>query len=100
MAWVRTATSLMSFGFTLYKFFDELHKTAGRSQQLLTPRIVGMLMIFFGMISLLLAQIQHTAAIRRLKRDYPRIQVSLSSVLSTVMLLFGLGLFLAALFRQ
>ena len=27
MAWIRTATSLITFGFTLYKFFEYLHET-------------------------------------------------------------------------
>ena len=37
MAWVRTGTSLITFGFTIYKFFEEFHKaeqvarTGGRS---------------------------------------------------------------------
>ena len=30
MAWVRTGTSLITFGFTIYKFFEEFQK-AGKS---------------------------------------------------------------------
>ena len=26
MAWVRTGTSLITFGFTIYKFFEEFHR--------------------------------------------------------------------------
>jgi putative membrane protein len=100
MAWVRTATSMISFGFTIYKFFQEMGKDPNAPHRLLTPRIVGMLMIAFGFLSLLLAQIQHQIALRRLKQDYPKVQRSLSSVLSVVILVFGLALFLGALFRQ
>ena len=97
MAWVRTATSMISFGFTIYKFFQELK---GEDQRILTPRIVGMTMILFGLLSLLLAQLQHNMAIRKLRHDYPAVQRSISSILSFLILVFGLALFLGALFRQ
>jgi putative membrane protein len=100
MAWVRTAISLISFGFTLYKFFEEWRKTQPVAQSLFTPRIVGMIMILFGLLGLFLAEIQHYGAIKKLKRDYPKIQRSLSSVLAILILIFGLALFLAALFRE
>jgi putative membrane protein len=99
MSWVRTAISLISFGFTIYKFFEEVYKGEVHTR-LLSPRKVGMIMMLFGFIGLLFAQIQHNIAYKRLRAEYPQIQQSLSSVLSVLILLFGLILFLAALFRQ
>ncbi len=98
MAWIRTAISLISFGFTMYKFFEELSKSGERG--ILTPRLVGMVMIAFGFIALLFAKIQHNIALKKLKKEFPDVQRSLSSVLSTLILVFGLILFLGALFRQ
>ena len=100
MAWVRTAVSLISFGFTMYKFFEEWRRNQPPVQSVFTPRIVGMLMILFGLVGLLFAEIQHTLAIRKIKKDYPNAQRSLSSVLAILILLFGLALFVAVLFRQ
>lgn len=100
MAWVRTAISMISFGFTIYKFFQEWRKTEQPVQTIFTPRIVGMIMILFGLIALLFATVQHYTAIKKLKRDYANVQRSLSSVLAILILMFGLALFLAALFRQ
>lgn len=100
MAWVRTAVSLISFGFTLYKFFQEWRKTEETVQSVFTPRIAGMILILFGLIGLLFAEIQHVQAINKIKRDYPQAQRSLSSVLAILILIFGLALFLAALFKQ
>ncbi len=100
MSWVRTATSMISFGFTIYKFFEEFQKDNTQSNRLLSPRILGMIMIAFGFLGLLLAQIQHHIAYKKLKQDYPEIQRSLSSILSILMLVIGLILFLGALFRQ
>lgn len=100
MAWIRTATSLISFGFTIYKFFQEMNKAEDQPQRLLTPRLVGMIMIGFGFLGLLFAEIQHIAAIKRLKKVQPDMPKSLSSILAILILIFGLILFLAALFRQ
>jgi putative membrane protein len=100
MAWIRTAMSLISFGFTIYKFFQEWRKTEPPVQSIFTPRIVGMIMILFGLIGLLFASVQHYTAIKKLKKGYPNVQRSLSSVLAILILIFGLTLFLAALFRQ
>jgi len=100
MAWIRTAISLISFGFTIYKFFQEWRRTEQPVQTILTPRIVGMIMILFGLLGLLFASVQHYTAIKKLKKEYPNIQRSLSSVLAILILMFGLALFLATLFRQ
>jgi putative membrane protein len=100
MAWIRTAVSMISFGFTIYKFFQEMSKTPEGQHQLFTPRIVGMIMILFGLLSLLLAQVQHQVAVKKLKQYYPATQRSVSSVLSVLVLIFGLALFLGALLRQ
>jgi len=100
MAWIRTAISLISFGFTIYKFFQEWRKSEQPVQSVFTPRIVGMMMILFGLIGLLFAEIQHVSAIKKLRRDYPKVERSLSSLLAVLILMFGLALFLAVLFRQ
>jgi putative membrane protein len=75
MAWIRTTISLISFGFTIYKFFQEWRKTEEPVQSIFTPRIVGMIMILFGFIGLLFASVQHYTAIKKLKRDYPNVHV-------------------------
>jgi inner membrane protein YidH len=99
MAWVRTALSMISFGFTIYKIFEEASKKSA-GNQLFSPRVVGMVMISFGLLALVLAQAQHTAAMRKLKKSYPGAARSISSVISILVLLFGMTLFLGALFRQ
>ena len=100
MAWLRTAMSMISFGFTIYKFFQGASNTAKGADRWLTPRLVGMIMISFGLLSLLLALIQNQTAVKKLKQYYPDMPRSLSSLLAVLVLLFGLLLFLGALFRQ
>jgi len=100
MAWIRTAVSLMSFGFAIYKFFEEWNRNPNTNKTLLTPRAVGMIMIGFGLIALLFAQIQHRRAMKKLKKFYPATPTSVSGVLSILILMFGLMLFVGALLRQ
>jgi putative membrane protein len=100
MSWIRTAVSLISFGFTIYKFFDDFQKTNTDGHRIFTPRGVGICMILFGFLGLLFAQIQHQQAIKQLRKEYPDIKKSLSSVLGILVLVFGLVLLLAAVFRQ
>lgn len=100
MAWVRTSISMISFGFTIYKIFQEFSKTPEGQHQLFTPRVVGMTMIVFGLLALTLAQVQHTMAVRKLRKVYPGSKLSVSSVISILILMFGMLLFFGALLRQ
>jgi len=72
MAWVRTAASLISFGFTIYKFFEGMHQ-AGQikgATHLLGSRNFGFLMISIGLVALIMASIQHRQDTRELKMQY------------------------------
>src|SRR5262245_26015358 len=59
LAWIRTAVSMISFGFTIYKFFQELQRAEPTVNRLLTPRGVGLVMISLGVGSLLVATLEH-----------------------------------------
>ena len=57
MAWVRTSTSLISFGFTIYKFFQYLQRETDRplpASALLGPAQFALMMIGIGLTALLL----------------------------------------------
>jgi len=97
MAWVRTAVSMISFGFTIYKFF---HETEGISHKLLTPRLVGMAMITIGMLCLIWGLLDHRSMLSKLRKSYPSVGPSRTAWLAVIILIFGIGLFLGAFFRQ
>jgi putative membrane protein len=101
MAWIRTAISLISFGFTIYKFFEETLKTTPTAaERIMTPRIAGMILIAFGLLSLIWGLAEYNAGFKKLKHSYPATEKSKTSLLSVLILLLGLVLFLAAMFRQ
>lgn len=70
MAWVRTSTSLISFGFSIYKFFQYLHEGSQRPEQVFGPREFALAMILAGIAVLVLAVIEHRFSMRRLRADY------------------------------
>ncbi|MCE9545222.1 MAG: DUF202 domain-containing protein [Planctomycetia bacterium] len=92
MAWTRTSTSLITFGFTLYKFFEYLHERGevARGPQLFGARTFGMVMIGVGVVTLVLATIQHRLQLRRLYATAGKPPFSLSFVLAS--LIAGLGI--------
>src|SRR6516162_10266737 len=69
LAWVRTAVALISFGFTVYKFFQFLHQTepVPPPQHLLGSRGFAMAMIGIGLIALLLATLEHRRHIKTMR---------------------------------
>jgi putative membrane protein len=100
MAWVRTATSMISFGFTIYKFFEfeESKHTAAKSG-LLTPRDFAVMMVSIGLLSLLGATIGHRKAVRGMRAQLQG-RRSLAELVAFLIALFGLLILLAAVFRQ
>jgi putative membrane protein len=71
LAWVRTSTALITFGFSIREFFRILTKQVPESQSLIGPHEIGLVMIIIGLLTLLLATLEHRSAIKALKAQYP-----------------------------
>ena len=102
MAWVRTAVSLISFGFTIYKFFQYMQDKGERprADRLLGPREFGMLLIIMGLATLLMATIQNHRTLKVLGAQAAGSHYSLAGVLATMISFLGILSLLAAIFRQ
>jgi putative membrane protein len=101
MAWIRTATSLITFGFALYKFFFYLREAEGTKlpAQMLGPRGYGLVMIGIGIFTLTAATIRHRLAIKTL-RERQSIPISLATIVAGLIAILGLLAFAAAIFRE
>jgi putative membrane protein len=67
MAWVRTAISLISFGFTIHKFFEFERDAQVRAEEgVLGPRTFALLMIGIGLTALILATVDHRRSLQTL----------------------------------
>ena len=99
MAWLRTALSLISFGFTISKFFEFLHEKQGEAVPLLGARTVGIVMIAMGLVSLIMGTYHHWQALKRLRAQCPDLPRSPSWVTAMLLLILGLAAMAGALIR-
>jgi putative membrane protein len=100
MAWIRTSLSLISFGFTIYKFLQELAKGEKLPIQDNGPRNFGLALISLGTVALIVASIQHVSLMKELRRHAnspPKTSLALMVALA-ISVLGGLA-FLSILIR-
>jgi putative membrane protein len=102
MAWVRTAVSLISFGFTIYKFFQYMreHQPGEYVRRLFGPREFALIMIAIGVLSLALATLQNWQVRKRLKERYHEVSYSLATVIAVLVSLLGILALLAIIFQK
>jgi putative membrane protein len=99
MAWVRTAVSLIGFGFSIPKFFaflPESQSLAGAPG--LSPRVLGVLLIALGTLGLAGGIVEHLQLLRRIAPDgrAPR-ELPVALIAESAMTLVGLLAFLNVL---
>jgi putative membrane protein len=93
MAWVRTATSMISFGFTIAKLVPERP-----AEGLLDTRTFASVMIGVALVALMFASIQHHHEIKQLRAKYPdNVPVSNSMMVAALVAIFGLFAFVAVM---
>ena len=100
MAWVRTSTSMISFGFTIYKFFQYL--AASENTHIHTyfgPRPFALTMIGIGVLGLVFALIDHVRSLKDLEKEHGATYRSLTGKLAGILCMMGLGLMAVVLFR-
>ncbi len=99
MAWIRTATSLITFGFSIYKFF-QIEEGGNQDQHLIGSREFGILMISIGLISLLLATLQHHQSLKVLRAQSPDLPRSLAAAVAVMIAILGILAMVMAILRQ
>jgi len=109
MSWIRTATALIGFGFTIVQFFERFNKMEGVSpaHHLQAPRYLGLMLIGTGILGSIIALWEYRKLLHYLWRaeyapiagveDAPAHTLILGVVV--VVLLIGLFAFFAVLLR-
>lgn len=101
MAWVRTSASLISFGFTIYKFFQYLRdQNQAVRDRLFGPREFAMSLVIIGLAALVIATIQHRMEISLLRRQFAHVPYSLATLVAGLVGLLGVIVFAALILRQ
>jgi putative membrane protein len=100
MSWVRTALGMISFGFTIAKFFELVREKQGAHSTLLDPPTVGILMIVIGLLALALSGLQHARGVKALREQCPSLpKLSVASTTATAIWLLGVLALLGAILR-
>src|SRR4051812_42359451 len=99
MAWIRTSMSLIGFGFTIFKFFEYLATSERRREPILSPWIVGMVMIVVGLTSLLLAWIQNRQQMEALEAEAGPMPYSVAGLMAGIIAFLGCLALVAVAFR-
>ena len=94
MAWLRTALSMITFGFTIYKFLQVLLEEStvpiARPQ---APRNLALMLIGSGTGALVIACVQHWTYISKLRPDQPYTPWDLTFTVACLIVLLGLLMF-------
>jgi putative membrane protein len=89
MAWVRTALTMIIFGFTIYRFLDGLHEAGAiHLQRPEGPRRIGLFLVVLGTGSLLAGIVEYVQVISRVPG--PRSRLGASFYLACVVLVLSI----------
>ena len=69
LAWVRTGTSLITFGFGVYKFF-QIERKPGAEDHWIGSQGFGLILVAIGLAALALATVEYRQNMRSLQTDY------------------------------
>ncbi len=101
MAWIRTALSMISFGFTIYKFLQVIDEQS--TVPVLrpnAPRNVGLVLTGLGTFVVVIACIQHWSYVKNLRTDQPYKPWDLSFIVACLIAILGALLFGSILVRS
>jgi inner membrane protein YidH len=101
MAWVRTALSMLTFGFTIYKFLQYIREESRvplpRPQ---APRNLALALVGVGTFALIMASIQHWKYVRKLSAVQPEKPWDLAFLVACLLALLGLLMFGGIIFNS
>ena len=100
MSWIRTATSLITFGFSIYKFFQIEAPSEKQRNYLIGPREFAIALVCIGLLSLVLATLENRQNIRTLGAQYASKQRSLSVLVAALISILGVLALLAMILRE
>jgi putative membrane protein len=100
MTWIRTATSLITFGFSIYKFFQIEGSDSPKANRLVGPREFAFTLVIIGLASLALATWEYHRNMVVIKAQYPQAPLSLAGIVATLISLLGILALILMIFRQ
>jgi putative membrane protein len=99
LAWIRTGTSLITFGFGVYKFF-QIERKPGAQDYLIGSQGFGLILVSLGLVALAFSTLEYQQNLRSLGVDYLSKQSWLPIVFAGLLATLGILAFVVMLFRQ
>lgn len=90
-AWIRTAISLITFGFSVYRLTDLIERNPGDARYRLNADVFGFILVGIGFVALAIATLEYRQSIRVLRAEYG--QSPRSTAVFFAALIAALGLF-------
>lgn len=96
MATVRTSVSLISFGFTIAKFFQDL-----KSMKILDSGVnipssrLGLWLVIIGTVYIILSSVQHVLVLKSLRFEGQKKRISFTFILALIIALLGISLIIS-----
>ena len=100
MAWIRTSTSLITFGFSIYKFFQIEVPPPGRQNRVIGPHGFALILVSIGLFSLILATLEYRQNIQMLGAEFAGQRRSLAVMVAALISLLGILALVVIAFRQ
>jgi putative membrane protein len=98
MAWLRTSLSMLSFGFTIYKFLETAAK-AGALERPESPRRVGLFLVSMGTVAMIVGLLDYWVTLKAIERTGPFRLGRSVLFMSLLMAVAGVALFAAIIKR-
>jgi putative membrane protein len=100
MGWIKTSMALITFGFTIYKFFQLELRSGAPSPYLIGAREYGLAMVVIGLVSLLVATWEYRTNTMRLRAKCTNLPRSMAGVVAALVGVLGGIAFIVMLLRQ
>jgi putative membrane protein len=100
LAWIRTAASLITFGFSVSKFFDIARPQAQASSFLIGPEQFGLILVSLGLGSLALATWEYRGAVRELALSSGGKKQSNAVIVAGILAVVGILAFVGILLQK
>jgi putative membrane protein len=98
MAWIRTSLSMLSFGFTIYKFIEAMTER-GLLEPTHSPRRVGLGLCAMGVAAIVFGTISYWMTLRDIRRVEPFRLIRSVLVIAVILSLAGIVMFVGILIR-
>jgi inner membrane protein YidH len=95
MAWVRTALSMISFGFTIYKLLEGFRVDGSAVHDIESPRVMGLFLTGLGTVAIFMGAIEYWYRLEALREIRPFHRWRPSLIMALIMSVTGVVLFVS-----